>query len=400
MNLVWKLLRQHISKWQFVGFFFANLLGMLIVLLSIQFYQDIIPVFTQGDSFIKKDYLVVSKKIGLVGAFTGGNTKFSEDEIADLKRQRFVHTVGSFTSSQYRVDASMGVKGTLSFSTEMFFESVQDEFVDVESTAWDFDPDSRVIPIVLPRNYLALYNFGFAQSRSLPQISEGLIGMIDIAVRIRGNGRQEVFQGRVIGFSNRLNTILVPQDFMTWSNETFAPDADIAPTRLIVEVNNPADESIAAYLSQKNYETDQDKLDAGKTTYFLKLITGLVLIVGLLISALSFYILILSIYLLVQKNTTKLENLLLIGYSPQRVALPYQLLAIGMNALVLLIVLVLLAGIRSYYLDLVLDIFPQMQVASMLPAYLSGAGLFVLVCLINIGAIRRKVMNIWYRKEL
>lgn len=399
MKLVWKLLRQHISKLQFVGFFFANLFGMLIVLLSIQFYQDIAPVFTQGDSFIKKDYLVISKKIGLVGTFTGGNSKFSKKEVEDLSNQSFVRTLGHFTSSQYRVDASMGIKGTLSFSTEMFFESVPDEFVDVASASWRFNPDSRVIPIILPRNYLALYNFGFAQSRSLPQISEGLIGMIDIAVRLRGNGRQEIFQGRVVGFSNRLNTILVPDEFMSWSNAVFAPNADVSPTRLIVEVNNPADEAIGTYLSKMNYETDQDKLDAGKMTYFLKLITGLVLVVGLLISALSFYILILSIYLLVQKNTAKLENLLLIGYSPQRVAMPYQLLAIGMNVLVLALVLALLLVVRNYYLDLVLEIFPQMQIASMWPSLLAGGGLLVLVCLINIGAIQHKVMNIWYRKE-
>ena len=58
MNLVWKLLRRHVSVPQFAGFFFANLLGMLIVLLSVQFYYDVLPVFTQGDSFIKKDYLL------------------------------------------------------------------------------------------------------------------------------------------------------------------------------------------------------------------------------------------------------------------------------------------------------------------------------------------------------
>ena len=57
MSLVWKLLRQHISLPQLAGFFFANLCGMVIVLLSVQFYKDILPVFTEGDSFIKKDYI-------------------------------------------------------------------------------------------------------------------------------------------------------------------------------------------------------------------------------------------------------------------------------------------------------------------------------------------------------
>ena len=56
MRFVWKLLRQHISVPQLAGFFFANLFGMVIVLLGVQFYKDVIPVFTDGDSFMKKDY--------------------------------------------------------------------------------------------------------------------------------------------------------------------------------------------------------------------------------------------------------------------------------------------------------------------------------------------------------
>ena len=38
--LVWKLLRQHISIGQLAGFFLANLFGMMIVLLSVQLYEE------------------------------------------------------------------------------------------------------------------------------------------------------------------------------------------------------------------------------------------------------------------------------------------------------------------------------------------------------------------------
>ena len=60
-------MRRHISLGQLAGFFFANLCGMVIVLLSIQFYQDVAPVFTEGDSFMKKDYIIVSKKVSTLG---------------------------------------------------------------------------------------------------------------------------------------------------------------------------------------------------------------------------------------------------------------------------------------------------------------------------------------------
>ena len=75
MRLVWKLLRQHISFSQLAGFFFANLCGMVIVLLSVQFYKDVLPVFTEGDSFMKKDYVIVSKKVRTLGSFVDKRKK-------------------------------------------------------------------------------------------------------------------------------------------------------------------------------------------------------------------------------------------------------------------------------------------------------------------------------------
>ena len=88
-TLVWKLLRQHISIGQLAGFFLANLFGMMIVLLSVQFYKDVIPVFTEGDSFMKKDFIIATKKISTLGSFAGKSNTFSPEDIADLKKQSY-----------------------------------------------------------------------------------------------------------------------------------------------------------------------------------------------------------------------------------------------------------------------------------------------------------------------
>lgn len=400
MSLVWKLLRQHISLPQLAGFFFANLCGMVIVLLSVQFYKDILPVFTEGDSFIKKDYIIVSKKVSTLGAFVGKSNTFSDKDIADIKAQSFTKEVGAFTPSQFKVSAGMGMeKVGLQMSTDMFFESVPDGFVDVNLDKWVFNENEPVIPIIIPRNYLNLYNFGFAQSRSLPQLSEGVMGMVNLDIRISGDGRREVFKGNIVGFSNRLNTILVPQSFMKWANENFAPNAEAQPARLIIDVSNPADSAIASYFQKKGYETEDGKLDAGKTTYFLRLIVGIVLGVGLFISILSFYILMLSIFLLLQKNTTKLESLLLIGYSPNKVALPYQLLTVGLNVIVLVLSIGLVSWLRSYYIDSIRILFPQLETGSLWAAISMGILLFIVVSVINILAVKRKVLSIWMHKS-
>ena len=399
MNLVWKLLRQHISVPQFAGFFFANLFGMLIVLLGFQFYRDVVPVFTQGDSFMKADYLIVSKKIGTASTISGRSNTFNNSEYDDLSDQPFAKKVGKFTTAEYKIEANMGINGTNVLNSEIPIESVPDAFVDAPLKDWHFKAGDRVVPIILPRTYITMYNFGFAQSHSLPKISDGLMGMIDFTLFLHGNGHRDTFKGKVIGFSSRLNSILVPQSFMDWSNQYYAPGSDSEPSRLIVEVANPADEKITQYLDKKGYEVEDNNLDAEKTTYFLKMMVSMVMAVGLVISILSFYILMLSIYLLVQKNSSKLENLLLIGYSPSHVARPYQVLTISLNIAVLAIALAILFFVRQYYMGVIETLFPDIEDGSMLPAWCIGTILFLLVSVMNIIVIRRKIMRIWYRKD-
>lgn len=399
MNLVWKLLRQHISIPQFVGFFFANLFGMLIVLLGFQFYKDVLPVFTSEDSFMKADYVIVSKKIGMGSTLSGRSNAFEQSEIDDLQRQPFATKVGAFTTTEYKVSGSMGINGTNVLNSELFFESIPDSFVDVPLNLWKYEAGAHEVPVILPRSYIAMYNFGFAKSHSLPRISDGLVGMIDLKIFVQGNGRKDEFRGKVIGFSSRLNTLLVPQSFMDWTNNTYAPGQHSDPTRLILQVDNPANEDFAHYAEKKGIEIENDKINSQKTTYFLRMMVSMVMVVGLVISVLSFYILMLSIYLLVQKNSSKLENLLLIGYSPGNVARPYQWLTLLLNAGVLLIAWGVLYVVRNYYMTFIETLFPDIDKGSVLPSVVLGVALFLLVSICNVLAIRHKILRIWKRKE-
>ena len=317
-----------------------------------------------------------------------------------MAAEDFVERMGAFTPSSFNVRARFNVEGFVSFSTEMFFESVPDDFVDVESDAWHYREGSSDIPIILPKNYLDLYNFGYAQGKGLPKLSEGILGAMKLQIQIEGNGGHGDFDGRIVGFSSRLNTILVPEQFMQWANQQYANgDEAKEPTRLIVEVNNPTDERITSYLQAHDYETDEDKLDASKTTYILRIIVSIVMAVGIVISILSIYILMLSVFLLVQKNSTKLENLLLIGYSPTKVSFPYQALTVGLNVLVLLLAVAVMLVVRSIYLEMFQNFFPDLEVPGILPALCVGLVLLVIVSIFNIIAVYGKVMSIWKRKD-
>ena len=138
----------------------------------------------------------------------GARSTFTDEEIEDLRSQDFIEAVGVFVSNQFKVNASSQMLG---FYTELFFESVPDEFIDVSNSRWQWSKGDPEIPVILSRDYLALYNFGFAPSQGLPQFTPNTISKVSMDVNISGNGLRKTFQGRIIGFSDRINSILVPQ---------------------------------------------------------------------------------------------------------------------------------------------------------------------------------------------
>lgn len=398
-HLVNKLLRRHVNAWQMAGFVLANLCGMAIVLTAVQFFSDLKPLLTGNDSFMRPGHIVVTKRVSTVGTFTGASTAFSDDEIDDLEEQPFVQKLGRYTPALFTVFATIG-GGSLpvKFSTDMFFEAVPDEFLDVDLKQWSYNPDKPDVPIILPRTYLNLYNFGFASSQGLPTVSEDIVGAITINLRLSGTTTM-LKTGHVVAFSRRLNTILVPQAFMDDMNRQLAPGRQPQPSRLIVNVANPADERIADYLEKKGFDTEAADTDASRAASLMRMITTVVLVVGLIISILAFYVLLLSIFLLLQKHTEKIDNLLLIGYTPGSVARPFHLLTIVLNVVVLLGALLAVVIIRGWYLPLFGELYAGFEPTAFVPTLLTGLAILLIVSIINYTAITRKVKAIWHMHE-
>lgn len=394
--LVYKLLRRHVNAWQLAGFALANLCGMTIILAAIQFASDVIPLFTRGDSFLRPGQVVVTKRVSALRTLTGSAPVFREREIEELREQPFVRDVGLFTPSQFGVYATVGSRSMgMEFATEMFFESLPDAFIDVDLERWHYVSGSDSVPIILPRNYLNLYNFGFAGSQGLPALSETLVRQVGIRLRLTGTHDVRFMRGNVVAFSRKLNTILVPQSFMDEMNASLSPERTFRPSRLAVITANSADDRLADYLQKKGYDTEGGDADTSKTAGFLRLVTTAVAAVGVIICILSFYVLLLSIFLLLQKNTTKIDNLLLIGYSPSAVARPFHLVALGLNSVVLVLSLWITFLLRGVYLPRFGELYPRFEPSATLLTLVTAISLFLLVALLNYTAVRRKITAIW-----
>ena len=391
-RLVIRLLSRHISPLQLFGFFVANLIGMAIILLGCQFYQDATSVLGAKDRFMKGDYIIISKQVR--GGLFGGkkSNSFSASEIEELSKQDFALRVGRFLPSKFRVSA--GLTLGIGMSTYMFFEAVPEEFLDVKAEDWKYDPNSDEVPIIIPRNYLGLYNSAFAQSQGLPLLSEATMSSLPLQLDLSGAGEEVQLRGRIVGFSNRLNTLLVPLPFLEAMNKRLAPGEDAPSTRLIVEVKSPSDPAITLYLRDHHYESEGERLASGESMYLLRLLAGLVLAIGVLISALSVYLLLLSIYLLLQKNTRQIEDLLLLGYTRSAVIRPYIALTLLVQSAVLGLSLVAVAYARGYYIEAAQRLLSDEVSGGLGTTALIGVGIFLITALINTLSIRHKVHSL------
>ena len=297
--------------------------------------------------------------------------------------------VGEFTSANYRIYASVQTGGH-HMSTYMFLESIPTDFIDVAGDDWTFTPGDKSVPIILSKDYLSLYNFGFASTVGMPTISESAIKAIPLTLSIRPDNGQPPcdIEGHIAGFSNRLNTILVPEQFMTWSNATYGEGPTPPPSRLIVDVSSPGDVKIAEYLKAHDLETAGDK-SGSQASFLVNVIAGVALAVGVVITLLSFFILLLSISLLMQKNRQKIHSLIMLGVDLKNISAIYVRLVLGVNLLSLLLAVGGMLLMRMQYLPALRGMGGA--AGNILPSLLTGVGITLLLIIFNVVSIRMKV---------
>lgn len=402
MNLVFKLLRKNTSPTRLAGFLVSNLIGLAIIGAGLQFYLDARSIWQRDDSFLKSDYLAINKIIDASHIMGGASAEFSPAEIDDLRRQPWVKRVGAFSRAAFSVHAAVALDaadgagdGRRSMSTAMFFEAVPKGFLDVADGQFTWHEGDTDVPMIISKDYLALYNFGFANSAGLPKLSESLISGIPLHLDLisEDGTRRRRLTGHVAGYSNRFNTILVPENFLRHMNATLGGiDAPPAPSRLIVDVSSPGDTAIAPYLKSNGWEVAGDK-SAASATYMLKVVSGIVIAIGSVITILSVLILLLSMSLLMEKNRRQLHSLLMLGYKIKVVARPYWRITAIMSLMAGVLAFVAVLLLRLYYLQ------PLRGMGASPSGLWATGGLLLLltltVILLNCASITRRVSSAW-----
>jgi len=329
-----QLLKKQVHKSQLLFFALSSSLGLGILLIVVQLLVDTQSIFNSKNDLLGNQNLIIYKDLGRDNAFTS-------DEITELNSQPFINKTGGFTHGTYRVLASVTFPNHAGISTEMFLEAVSDEFIDITNEDWKWQPGDKEVPIIIPKNYINLYNFGYATSSGLPQVNEKIIRQVPIDLTLSGTHKTENYRAYILDASEKINSILVPESFLNYTNKKLSPLKANKISRIILDVINPSDPKLLEFLASKKYNYLSNDIQNSKLSYVLKLILSIVLGIGLLITILSIYLVITNINLLILKNKQTITQLHFLGYSKAQIAKVYHAIAFKILAVSIIIALTL-----------------------------------------------------------
>lgn len=347
--MLWKLQRKTLNGGQLFGYLLGFGIGLSLLLLIFNINRDILPLIESETDVMSNHQAVISKEITVFKSMNKEKIYFTDKEIQHLKKQDFVKSIHPFRFASFQIKASTQGNAPR-FYSDLFFESIPDQYLDVKAKSWNWKKGQKFIPIIVPESYLKLYNFGFAESQGLPVLSKGTISQVQFSINLYGNGLRESYDAKIAGFSNKINSILVPDDFLSWANDRYG-DNSPRSSRLLVEFNNPNDEAILKYFRKKNYNINQDKLEFGKIAYFFKSFSSIIMIIAVIILTLSIYFVIISINLIFHKNKMILIYLHNLGYDKNKIALFYQIIIIGLTLISSILFTLIIEYGRDLYLN-------------------------------------------------
>lgn len=288
-------------------------IGVLLLLCSVQLFININQLMKERNP--KKsnyDFISITKRI--TDQNMGQDHSFSAADLQDLKSQKFIADATPLLANKFIVSASGGP--ALPFSTDIFLEAIDSDFIDTIPPSFKWTEGENVVPIIISSDYMELYNTVFAPSRDLPQISENTVGSLMLQLECTGVYGTKIFKGNIVALSDRINSVIVPTNFLEWANRNIANLPSGNATRVYIKTTDANDVSFLNYLQSKNYQVNKDKTRFGRVKQVLQaVVSGLgvfaILVILLAMMLFSFYL-----QLMIARSKDNLQLLLTLGYSP------------------------------------------------------------------------------------
>ena len=259
------------------------------------------------------DFVSITKKVTNETMGRPEKNVFYEKDIEELKNKNFITNVAPLEANRFRVQMSAGE--ILAFKTDLFLESIENEFLDTLPANFSWQEGQQKIPVIISSDYLEAYNV-FAPSQGLPQVSPETATNIPVVMTISGNDQKTDFYGSIVAFSDRINSVIVPKSFLDWANKNYGEPGNQGFGRLYLKTTDANNPELLTFLDQKGYNVNKDKTRFGRTKQVMQGIFSGLGVFGLLVVIMALMLFSFYLQLVIARSRESLQLLLLIGYSP------------------------------------------------------------------------------------
>jgi len=299
------------SKW----FSYLGLgVGIFLLLCSLQLFINIQRLLDNENPRKQGyDYISITKNVTNETMGNPEKTLFSAAEIEQIKKEPFIDDAAPLLANQFRVQASAG--NIIPFSTDLFLEALDDKFLDTVPPGFTWQPGQEVIPIIFSSDFLEVYNV-LAPGQGYPQISEKTMSSVNIFITCFGPLGKTTFKASVVALTSRVNSVLVPKEFLDWANQAFGMPSD-KYSRVFIKTKDANNPDFLKYLDQKDYRVNKDKVKFGRVKNILQIVVSGLGLFGLLVVVLALMLFSFYLQLIIAKSRDNLQLLLILGYAPR-----------------------------------------------------------------------------------
>jgi hypothetical protein len=292
--------------------YFGLGIGVLLLLASIQMYININSLLqNKNPKRTGFDFISVTKTI--TNENMARDNRFTEADLTTIKSQPFIADAALLKANQFKVIAGAG--DIIPFSTDIFVEAIKNDFIDTIPASFSWREGQEEVPIIFSSDFLEMYNV-FAPSWDLPLLSEKSAAGVSIFLRCTGHNGEKQFKAHIVAFSDRINSILVPENLLEKLNKDLEGIEHVPASRIFIKTKDANSTELLKYLEDNNYHVNKDKTKFGRVKQVLEaIVTGLagfgVLVIVLAMVLFAFYL-----QLMIARSKENLQLLLTLGYSP------------------------------------------------------------------------------------
>lgn len=365
----------------FVGY--GTSLMMLLVSLSVFLFAQAI---SQQQAQSGVGYLTVGKEISMLNTLGFVKGIIDRDLQEKVKRINGVQSIAPITGTDFQTFGTASM-GPASMSSALYLESVPTALIDGSTTDFDWQAGQQTVPVIVGREFLHLYNFGFAPSQGLPQVSESTIKQVNFELNLSSERGALTYKAAIIGFSDRFNTILVPSRFLDSTNARLgSTNKQLGPKRLVITYDRTNATEVIDALAELGLVGNYEQVRAGAVARWANIAAQLIGLIAIILLVIACTQLVTGQQLLLSAAAGELDILRMQGYRASDLLWPVYAPIALIFAIITLAVTSLMAWFNSYIGQLA-----AIETSYILPSLLVGSGLWLLMLALNWLTIKRQI---------